>query len=95
MKLVWSPEALQDLTEVRAYIARDNPAAATKVVKRIVSLVSTQLPSNPESGRIGRVPGTRELVITKSPFVVPYRVRAGTIEILRVYHAARMWPKSL
>ena len=95
MKLVWSPEALQDLTEVRAYIARDNPAAATKAVRRIVSLVSTQLPANPESGRIGRVSGTRELVISRSPFVVPYRVRAGPIEILRVYHAARMWPKTL
>ncbi len=95
MKLVWSPEALQDLTELRAYIAQDNPAAATKVVDRIVSLVSTQLPSNPKSGRIGRVPGTRELVISKSPFVVPYRLRSDTIEILRVYHAARMWPKTL
>ena len=95
MKLVWSPEALQDLIEVRAYIARDIPAAATKAVARIVTLVSTQLPSNPESGRIGRVPGTRELMISKSPFIVPYRLRSGTIEILRVYHAARMWPKTL
>ncbi len=95
MKLVWSPEALEDLAAVRAFIARDNPTAAKKVVERIVSLVSTQLPENPESGRVGRVPDTRELVIASTPFVVPYRLRSDRLEILRVYHAARLWPKNL
>lgn len=95
MKLIWSPEALRDLTEIRAYIAIDNPVAATKVVRRIVSLVSVQLPINPESGRVGRLPDTRELVISDTPFVVPYRLRSDIVEILRVYHAARMWPDRL
>jgi plasmid stabilization system protein ParE len=40
-----------------------------------------------EERRNGRVPGTRELVIPKTPYIVPYRVRHSTIEIARVYHA--------
>ena len=95
MKLVWSPEALEDLRDLHAYIARDNPAAATKLVRRIVSRVAEQLPANPETGRPGRVPGTRELVIARTPFLVPYRLGPGRIEILRVYHAARLWPDRL
>ncbi len=44
-------------------------------------------------GRAGRVPGTRELLIPGTPYIIPYRVRAGAVEILRVFHAARRWPE--
>jgi toxin ParE1/3/4 len=50
---------------------------------------------NPKLGAPGRVPGTRELVIPKTPYIVPYRVRHSTIEIVRVYHASRRWPDRL
>jgi toxin ParE1/3/4 len=93
MKLIWSPEALQDLSDIRAFISQDNPGSAKTVVARIVALVSAQLPTHPESGRAGRVAGTRELVISNTPFVVPYRIRDEHIDILRIYHAARMWPE--
>jgi toxin ParE1/3/4 len=93
MTLNWSPEALQDLSDIRAYISQDNPSSAKAVVARIVALVGKLLPANPEIGRIGRVSGTRELVIANTPFVVPYRIRDDHIDILRVYHAARMWPE--
>jgi toxin ParE1/3/4 len=93
MKLIWSPEALQDLGDIRAFIGQDNPGAAKNIIARIVTLVSEQLPANPEIGRTGRVAGTRELVIANTPFVVPYRIRDDHIDILRVYHAARMWPE--
>lgn len=92
MTLIWAPEALQDLAEIRGYIAEHNPTAAIRVVRRIVDLVSTQLPQSPNSGRIGRVAGTRELVVSKTPFVVPYRIGSDGIEVLRVLHAARAWP---
>jgi len=93
MTLIWSPEALQDLLDIRAFISQDNPGSAKKIVARIVTLVREQLTSNPESGRIGRVSGTRELVISDTPFIVPYRIKGEHIDILRVYHAARMWPE--
>ena len=95
MRIIWSPEAIRDLTQIRAYIAQDNPAAAKAVVARIVSLVTQHLPKRPRLGRPGRVPGTRELVVAKTPFVIPYRLRNKTIEIIRVYHSARRWPESL
>jgi toxin ParE1/3/4 len=94
MTLIWSPEALQDLRDIRAFISQDSPEAAKTIVARIVRLVSEQLPENPEMGRPGRVSNTRELIIANTPFIVPYRIRDQHIDILRVYHSARMWPES-
>ena len=93
MTLVWTSAALADLASLRAYIAEHDPAAAQRVVLRIVRRVETDLPQSPEIGRPGRVPGTRELVITGTPFIVPYRLRGQAIQILRVYHGARRWPE--
>ena len=94
MTILWSPEAIDDLTSLRAYIAEDNPAAAKGVVLHIVRNIEQLLPNNPQMGRPGRVPGTRELIIPKTPFVVPYRLQRNVIQILRVYHGARRWPES-
>jgi toxin ParE1/3/4 len=91
MTPVWTPAAIDDLASLRAFIAEQDPAAAQRVVFRIIHLVGT-LAESPEMGRPGRVPGTRELVITRTPFIVPYRLRGQTIQILRVYHGARRWP---
>lgn len=92
MNVIWSPEAIEDLISLRAYIAQDDPAAARRVALRIVYDVEQLLPENPHMGRPGRVPGTRELVIPDTPYIVPYRLQRGTLQILRVYHGARRWP---
>jgi toxin ParE1/3/4 len=94
MNILWSPEAIEDLTSLRAYIAKDDPAAARGVVLHIMHNIEQLLPDNPQMGRPGRVPGTRELVIPKTPFIVPYRLQRNVIQILRVYHGARSWPES-
>lgn len=91
-RIVWSPLAVDDLESLRDYIARDSPAAAHRVALKIVNTVETLLPENPGIGRLGRVSGTRELVIGGTPFIVPYRAVGGDIHVLRVYHAARKWP---
>ena|SRR5690349_10465294 len=93
MTIVWSTAAIADLAQLRAYIAEDDPAAAQRVALHIVHNVETLLPTNTQIGRPGRVPGTRELVIPKTPFIVPYRIVGGRIEALRVYHGARRWPE--
>lgn len=95
MNILWSPEAIEDLILLRAYIAQDDPAAARAVVLHIIHNIEQLLPDNPQMGRSGRVPGTRELVIPKTPFIVPYRLQRNAIQILRVYHGARRWPESL
>jgi toxin ParE1/3/4 len=91
--VIWSPEAIEDFREIRAYIGEDDPAAALRIALHIAHNVETLLPLNPQIGRPGRVPGTRELVIPKTPFIVPYRLQGRTIEVLRVYHGARRWPE--
>jgi toxin ParE1/3/4 len=92
MTPVWSPEAIEDIASLRAFIEQDDPAAAQRVALHIVRNVETLLSQHPEMGRPGRVPGTRELVIPRTPFIVPYRLQGSTIQVLRVFHGARRWP---
>jgi toxin ParE1/3/4 len=94
MTPVWSPEAIDDLAALRAYIEQDNPAAAQRVALHIVQNVETLIAANPKIGRPGRVPGTRELVVPRTPFIVPYRLVGEKIQILRVFHSARRWPEA-
>ncbi len=88
----WTRAADGDLDSLAAHIAADDPVAAAAQVLRIVDVVETILVSNPALGRPGRVPGTRELVIDGSPYIVAYRVRGETLQVLRVLHGARRWP---
>lgn len=95
MNPIWSPEAIADLAALRAYITQDDPAAAQRVALYIVRNVETVLPNSSEMGRPGRVPGTREFVIPRTPYIVPYRLVGNTIQVLRVFHSARRWPEGL
>jgi toxin ParE1/3/4 len=92
MRVRWLRAALANLDAEAEYIAEDNPAAAGRVVQKILRAVDL-LKENPAMGRAGRVAGTRELVVAETPYIIPYRVRGDTVEILRVFHAARKWPK--
>jgi toxin ParE1/3/4 len=65
------------------------------MVVRIVSRTEKQLSTLPKSGRPGRIPDTRELVLTGTPFILPYRIVGDAIQILRVFHGARRWPRKL
>jgi plasmid stabilization system protein ParE len=91
MQVRWLRTALRNLDEEAAYIAADDPAAARLVVGRVLAAVDL-LVDQPALGRPGRVPGTRELVVPKTRYLVPYRVRRDTIEILRVFHTSRRLP---
>ena len=92
MKLVWTKLALKDLRSAYDYIAEASPSNASKVIER-VEIALQNLKKHPEIGRRGRVAGTRELALLTTPFVIPYRVTQGTIEILAFMHGARKWPE--
>ena len=94
MKIRWVRLALNDLREIDTFISKDNPLAAKKVLA-IIWETAQLLKEHPQIGRPGRVAGTRELVISDTPFIVPYRVISNEIQILRVIHGARNWPKNL
>lgn len=72
------------------YISDDNPDAALALMEEIQSKVA-QLPSHPKRCRPGRVEGTRELVVRPN-YIVVYAVNEAKVTILRVLHAAQMWP---
>lgn len=94
MRIVWVQRARDDLVALRAFIGRDNPDAAAQIASRLIQAAS-RLSEQPQSGRPGRNSGTRELVVPDTPYIIPYRVRAGSIEILRVLHGAQRWPRRL
>ncbi|MFZ0927826.1 MAG: type II toxin-antitoxin system RelE/ParE family toxin [Syntrophobacteraceae bacterium] len=92
-KIRWLRTALKNLDDEAVYIARDNPQAAVALVKHILNMVDA-LAEHPAIGRPGRVPGTRELIITGTPCLIPYRAKGKAVEILRVFHGSRRWPSS-
>jgi toxin ParE1/3/4 len=94
MRLIWTAPALRDLAYVRTYVATDSPSAAAKQVQAVISATET-LSRFPEIGRPGRRSGTRELVVSGTPFIVPYRIRGDIIQILRVLHGRQRWPERL
>lgn len=91
MRVKWLEVALDSLIAEAEYISQESPAAADRTVVAILSAVEI-LKRFPASGRPGRVAGTRELVVSGTPYIVPYRVREDTVELLLVFHAARKWP---
>jgi hypothetical protein len=91
MRLRWLRKALLNLDDEATYIAADDAAAARLVIKRVLDAVAL-LPAQPGLGRPGRVPGARELVVLKTRYIVPYRVRGDVIELLRVFHTSRRRP---
>ena len=91
MEVRFSESSLEDLRSIREYICANNEEAAKKVVAHILEQIETILVHNPAIGRTGRVLRTREFVISKYPYIVPYQVRENTIYILRVLHTSRKW----
>ncbi len=91
MELRWTRKALENLDQIASYIAQDNPTRASSFIGEIKEKTEL-LVTFPALGRPGRVPGTRELVVHEN-YVVPYRVKDGTVQIIRVQHVARLWPK--
>jgi toxin ParE1/3/4 len=91
MQVKWLRRALLNLEQEAAWIAQDDPRAAASFVTE-ADTATRLLAQHPDMGRPGRVPGTRELVLPHFPCIIPYRVKAQRVEILRVFHTARKWP---
>jgi toxin ParE1/3/4 len=90
----WTEHATQQLDQARDYITLSNSArVADQMILHIAASVQ-QLAAFPMSGRPGRVPGTRELVISNSPFVVAYTIAKERIVILSIYRGAQQWPQA-
>ena len=94
MRVRYTKLAHDHLRELRRVSqSRFGAATATSTMRRIDSAIS-DLVLFPERGRQGRVAGTRELIMTGTPFVIAYRITDRDVQILAVLHAARRWPVS-
>jgi toxin ParE1/3/4 len=94
MQLKWSVLAQQDRETIFDYIEADSPQAAIAVDDRIHAQIETLI-DFPEMGRPGRIAGTRELTIQRTPYIAAYLVREDHLLILRLLHGAQMWPEIL
>jgi addiction module RelE/StbE family toxin len=88
MILQWSAFAIADREAVFDYIETDNPQAAIAVDDRI-RLSVEGLAQFPEMGREGRIEGTRELVVQRTPYVAAYRIAGDRVQVLRVLHGSQ------
>lgn len=91
MNVRWLRVALAQLERETAFISQDDPNAASAMVRRVFD-AAEGLKDFPAMGRVGRVAGTRELVVPGTPYFLPYRVREECVEILRFLHGAKKWP---
>lgn len=89
-ELEWKAPAVADLIAIVDYISDDNPDAALALMEEIQGKVA-RLPAHPKRCHPGRVEGTRELVVRPN-YIVVYAETATTVTVLRVLHAAQMWP---
>ena len=91
MRLLRAESYGEDLERIAEHIARDKPRAALAMWDEIEAQVE-RLRTFPNSGRRGRLKGTRELVVPRTPFIVVYRVGQDRVELLRVLRGAQQWP---
>ena len=86
----WRPAALADLLAIIDYISDDNTEAAQGLSDDIAHRIA-KLPAHPRAYRIGRVAGTREMVV-RPHYIVIYAEAGQAVTILRILHASQMWP---
>ena len=91
MEIELSAQAEAELTEIADFIAKDNPSAAERYVRRLRDRIEV-LREFPEAGhRIRKRFNVRALV--ERPIIIVYTVKADRIEVLRFWHGARGRPK--
>ena len=91
MRLAWAKTARADLDGIYEHIAPESPSAALHQLDEIETQIRL-LTANPRLGRAGRQPGTRELVIARTPYLAVYQLGNELIEIIRIIHGAQHWP---
>lgn len=90
MSVLWTEVALAARDGLIRYIAEDNLTAALHLLDHF-DAVGDQLEKFPLSGRQGRMPGTREIVVHEN-YIVVYMLDQDVVHIINVLHAAQKWP---
>lgn len=88
------PAAARDRENQLAYVGERNPGAAIEIGDA-VEAAARRLVDHPRIGRLGRVHGTRELVVGGTAYLIIYRLELDAVVILRLLHGAQRWPPKL
>jgi toxin ParE1/3/4 len=86
MRVVWADSARLDFEKAMAFLKQHSPAGARRVGERILEAVGL-LEQLPELAAASRHRGLRQLVVTRTPFLVIYRVHEDSVEVRAVVHA--------
>ena len=88
MRVVWSAASVGHLQLAIGYLEAESSGGAVTIRRRILETVRC-IGQMPRSGRIGRVEGTREAVVPRSPYIIAYQITEQSVEILGIWHGAR------
>ncbi len=91
MRIRWTLAAAADLEHIKDYLTEHSPRLAQSTVLELYETIRS-LKTSPHRGRVGREEGTRELVFTRLPYIVAYRIKEQTVEVLHIFHAAQHRP---
>jgi toxin ParE1/3/4 len=93
LKVIWTPEALQDRNDIWDYIAAQNPRAAASM-DELFSVSAATLAEHPELGKPGHIHCTRELIPHENYRLV-YEIYEDVVWVLALVHITRQWPLSV
>lgn len=91
MRVLWTLAAADDLQDIANYLFEKTPQNAARLIREIYGAPSS-LKNFPKRGRVGKKPGTRELVLPSLPYVIVYQVKGESVNIVRILHGSQEWP---
>lgn len=89
-RLVWTSAARVDLDGILEYYERRDPRTGLLLVDRIEAAAEGL--RRYDTGRPGRIRGTREKSVAKTRHILIYDVQADTVKVFRIVHSAQNWP---
>jgi toxin ParE1/3/4 len=88
MRLRWTPNAVEDLESIYAYLSKHRPIWAQSTI-RLLYDAARSLRTMPDRGRAGKIAGTKELVLDRIPYLVIYQVTGQVVELIHIVHTSQ------
>lgn len=95
MNVEWTRWAINEWMESLDYLEHENPSAAARISEAVVDTL-VMLADHPYAGHVGKIVGTREFAVPRSPFIIAYEMSrsSDTLTVITVFDGRRRWPKS-
>lgn len=93
MKLRWTPNAAEDLESIYVYLREHRPEWAESTIRSLYR-TALSLRTMSDRGRTGKMPGTKELVLDRMPYIIVYRISGQVVELIHFNHTSQNRPMS-